>query len=364
MSKNTQHIKRLIRREAQHLFTIKSSPRPWHLVVTAALTMSLSIFLGAFYDQLPTGVLVSLGSMIILNQPAKGTVCQRQILLFVLGVIMVSSFSLGLVAQNVPHYRMPLFTLMTFTIVVLGRYLRLPPPAGMFILMASVIAIFMPVPWADMPYKIAAVAVGSIWAWIVALIYNVFVVQKVTAPIPQGYEQGLITESLIVTTFVVFALEVAVVFDMPYPYWVPVSSYIIMQGTHLRTMWVKQLHRILGTGIGVFVAWFLLSLSLSYTAIALVIFMMFIWIETMVVRHYALAVIMITPLTIFIAEYGRGDSSMVNAGVMAYQGIIQARFLDTIVGCGIALLGGVVMHAKWVTKPLMSLENSLFKKNS
>lgn len=359
-----QRLKQLAKDEADHLFTLKPKVRPWYVGVVAALTIASTIFFGALFGELPTGVLASLGAMIFLNQPASGNVRQRQKLLFLLGVVMVSSFSLGLVAHNIPIIRMPLFAFICFSMVIMGRYLRLLPPGGMFILMASVIAIFMPVGWAEMPTKIAVVAAGSLYAWLVSLFYNLWIVRPDSKPVATNYryERGLLTESIIVSAFVVLALEVALWLDMPYPYWVPVSSYIIMQGMQLRTMWIKQLHRILGTAIGVVVAWFLLSLSLSEIGVAVAIFMMFVWIETIITRHYALAVIMITPLTIFIAEYGGGSPELSSAASGAYQAIVQARFLDTLLGCVIALLGGVVMHSTWLRKPLVTLEAKLFKK--
>lgn len=89
-----------------------------------------------------------------------------------------------------------------------------------------------------------------------SLFYNLWIVRPPAEYVDpsHGYQLGMVTESLIVSAFVVLSLEVALWLDMPYPYWVPVSCYVIMQGMQLRTMWIKQLHRILGTGIGVFVA--------------------------------------------------------------------------------------------------------------
>ncbi|PNK60625.1 FUSC family protein [Psychrobacter sp. FDAARGOS_221] len=358
----TQRIKELAQREAEHLFTLQPIKRPWHLIVTAAMTIASTIFIGAIFDQLPLGIMASLGAMIILNQPSTGNLYQRQGLLFVLGLLMVGSFSMGLVAHNLPMVRTPIFVVITFVIVLLSRYLRLTPPSGMFILMAAVIALFMPVSWAQMPFHIGIVSLGAIFAWGSSLVYNLIMVRPDPMPAPKRrkYEQGLITESVVVTTFVVLALEVALWLDMPYPYWVPVSSYIIMLGTHLRTMWIKQLHRIIGTAIGIVVAWFLLALPLSNMGVVLAILLMFLWIEGIIARHYALAVIMITPLTIFIAEYGGGQSDIAGLGPMAYRGIIEARFLDTVLGCLIALLGGVVMHSTWLRQPLMSFEAKLF----
>lgn len=360
-----QRIKGLIKGEVDHLLKLKPHVRPWYVGVMAALTIASTIFVAALFDHLPIGILASLGAMIFLNQPSSGNLQQRQRLLFFLGIVMVTSFSLGLVAHNLAWIRLPIFAIIAFFMTIIGRYLRLPPPGTMFILMASVIAIFMPVGWSDMLPKIAIVAAGAIYAWLVSFLYNLCIVRPDAKPVSRDYhyQPGLLTESIIVSTFVVLALEVALWLDMSYPYWVPVSCFIIMQGMHLRTIWIKQLHRILGTGIGVFVAWILLSLPLSDIGVSITIFLLFAWIETIITRHYALAVIMITPLTIFIAEYGRDYPGLSNAASTAYQGIIQARFLDTLLGCLLALFGGVAMHSDWLRRPLVNLESKIFKNN-
>jgi len=61
-------------------------------------------------------------------------------------------------------------------------------------------------------------------------------------------------------------------------------------------------------------------------------------IELMVVRHYALAVMLITPLTILLAE-----ATTLGHGSAAH--LIQARFLDTLLGCLVGLAGGVCLHS-------------------
>ncbi|AWT48183.1 FUSC family protein [Psychrobacter sp. YP14] len=357
-----KRLKQIAKREAEHLFTVRPSAKPWHVSLSAALIIASTILIGALYHNLPMGILASLGAMIILNQPVAGSLRQRQGLLLLMGIIMVLSFSVGLIAHQVQLLKWPLFTLLCFIVVAIGRYMHLPPPGSMFVLMASVIAIFMPGGWEDMPGRIGVVAAGALYAWVMSLFYNLAVVGVASEPAPSKhyYELGLITESLIVCFFVVLSLELALWLDMPYPYWVPVSCYIIMQGMQLRTMWIRQLHRVLGTGIGVFVAAFLLSFSWSNVGVALVIFCLLLWIETLVSRHYASAVIMITPLTIFIAEYGK-SAAHTEVGAMAYQGIMQARFLDTLLGCVVALLGGVVMQSTWLRRPLMTLEAKVFQ---
>jgi len=53
---------------------------------------------------------------------------------------------------------------------------------------------------------------------------------------------------------------------------------------------------------------------------------------------YALAVIFITPLTIFLAE-----ASQLGHGAPA--ALLQARLLDTVLGSVVGLLGGVCLHS-------------------
>jgi len=94
------------------------------------------------------------------------------------------------------------------------------------------------------------------------------------------------------------------------------------------------------------VAWALLSLPLNVWTLSLVMMALSFGIETLVVRHYASAVALITPLTIFLAEaphLGQGYPSAV----------IQARFVDTVIGAFIGVLGAVLLHNQRI-RPLLS----------
>lgn len=383
-----------LQQELAVLTTINSSSRPWHLPLLAALTISLPVFIAAFFGELALGIQASLGAMIVLNLPTTGSLWSRQVTLLACGIAMLASFGLGLLAHDLPSIRLPVFALITLLLVVGGRYWRLAPPAGLFMMMAGAIALFMPVSWAQILAKLAVVASGSALAWLLAGLYNLLLLAansralnkqgaamvstqqsmltdkaESSAPPPSpletvGYQSGLVIESLIVTSFVVLALSVALLLQLSQPYWVPVSCFIIMQGMHLRTMWIKQLHRLLGTTIGIGVAWGLLALTLPPWGVAMAIFWMILWIETMIVRHYGLAVILITPLTIFIAEYGSGHAAVGSVAQLdlAYQALIASRLVDTALGCVIALMGGVLMHSRWVRERLLSLEQAVVRR--
>jgi uncharacterized membrane protein YccC len=125
---------------------------------------------------------------------------------------------------------------------------------------------------------------------------------------------------------------------MERPYWVPVSCLAVIQGVSLRAVWNRQLHRVLGTGVGLMLSWGLLMLPLNPWSVSLTMIVLAFVIESTVVRHYGFAVVFITPLTILLAEaatLGHGDPAA----------LIEARLLDTVLGCMVGLIGGVCLHS-------------------
>ncbi|HTO05410.1 MAG TPA: FUSC family protein, partial [Opitutus sp.] len=123
-------------------------------------------------------------------------------------------------------------------------------------------------------------------------------------------------------------------------YWVTVGRVAVLQGTTLRAVWNRQIQRVVGTAAGMLLTWGLLSLPWGpWSVCALVMALTFI-IEMLVVRHYALAALFITPITIILAEspnLGTASEESINA-------LIWARFLDTVLGCAVGFVGGMCLH--------------------
>lgn len=83
----------------------------------------------------------------------------------------------------------------------------------------------------------------------------------------------------------------------------------------------------------------LLELPLSPWSLPLMIMVLTFIVETLVVRHYGLAVIFVTPMTLLLA-----DASLLGHGSAG--SLLQARLLDTVAGSFAGLLGGVVLHTQ------------------
>ncbi|MGP5210915.1 FUSC family protein [Psychrobacter alimentarius] len=355
-------IKILLSGELSHLLTVNRSKRPWHMPIIAAIAISFPVFVGAYFDALPSGIKASLGAMVILNTPLVGKLPYRLVTVMAWGFAMSLCFALGLMAQHIPALILPIFTLMAFGVVILGRYYRQPPPAGLFILMAGAIALFIPLPLEDILPATGLVMLGSGFAIVLSLLYSLFLLAtRPSTPTPTySYEPDTIAESIIVAGFVSLALFVTLVLNLSNPYWAAVSCFLIIQGIHLRTVWIKQIHRLLGTMVGVGLAGWMLSWNLSIWGVALTVLIMMLFIENLVDRHYGLAVIFITPLTIFIAEYGSG----LPLSEQGYQVVMRARLYDTAIGCLVGLAGGVVMHSTNLRMPLRRMENWLLARFS
>ena len=92
-------------------------------------------------------------------------------------------------------------------------------------------------------------------------------------------------------------------------YWVPVSCLAVIAGATLRAVWNKQLQRILGTALGLLLAWGFMALPFNPWLIAAMVMVLTFIIETLVVRHYGVAAVFITPLTLLLPRRRRSASS-------------------------------------------------------
>lgn len=327
-----------IKQPLASLTTFKRNPRPWHMPLFAAIAISFPVMVGAYLGDLPMGLLASLGAMVILNLPYVGSLLFRMTAVLACSFGMVASFAVGLVAHSLPVLTIPLVLCVSFWITLFSRYYKLLPPAGLFIIMSSAIALFMPIKTAQIPQLIGVVALGSLFAGMVAFLYSLLLIyNKPVPPVPAPAPvHEILGDTFIVSVFIALSLLVAMLLNMPKPYWVPMSCYVIIQGMNFQSIWIKHIHRIVGTAIGMLLAWLLFSLHLSDMGVALCMFGMIFCIETFVVRNYAAAVIFVTPLTIFLAEYSAVHPS-------AIDDIVITRFWDTVLGCTIGVLGGSVI---------------------
>lgn len=331
----------LMQAELRHLTTINASDRRWQMPFAAALASGLPLLVGAYFDHMDYGLISSLGGLVFLYLP-ETPMYHRMVLLMASAFAMIASYALGVISHFFPPLMMLVLTFTAILVTMLCRYYNLSPPGSLFFIMAASIGAYSPGEVMQVPLKVGLLTMGSLLACLIAFFYSVFMLRRVppkpVTPLPPATFDFVVFDSIIIGAFVGISLALAQALQLEQAYWVPVSCLAVIQGMSLRAVWNKQLQRVIGTGVGLLLAWGLLSLPLEKWSISFVMIMLAFLIEVLIVRHYAIAAIFITPMTILLVEASTLGHASPNV-------LIQARFFDTVLGCLVGLAGGVCLHS-------------------
>lgn len=334
-------LRELVREELRQLMTVQASDRVWQMPVAAALASGLPLLIGAYFDRLNFGLVSSLGGLVFLYLPGT-PMHHRMVSVMVCAFGMVGCYTIGVMSQLFPILMMPAIVFTAILTTMVCRFYGLGPPGSLFFIMAASIGAYSPVPMGRVPHMVGLVTMGCLLACLIGFFYSLYLLRlrapKPVAPLPVPSFDFVVFDSVVIGVFVGISLALAQALQLQKAYWVPVSCLAVIQGVSLRAVWNRQLHRIIGTSFGLLVAWSLLLLPLGKWSISLTMMALTFIIEFTVVRHYALATIFITPLTILLAEaatLGHGSPSA----------LVQARFFDTVLGCLVGFAGGICLHS-------------------
>jgi uncharacterized membrane protein YccC len=360
-------IKPWLQREWRDLLAVKSSDRPWQMPVAAAMSAGLPLMVGVWWDRLDQGLIASLGGLAFLYLP-ETTFRHRMLQMLACGAALTGCFALGSISHLTGALLVLILTLATILITIISRYFALGPPGSLFFIMVASIGAYIPAGISPWYVQATAMGSGALLAWVIALIYSVFLLRH-RQPKPKPQRQSntldfLILEPCIIGFAVGVSLAVAELAQLQKPYWVPVACLAVVQGATMRAVWNRQLHRMVGTTLGLLLAWAILALPLDKWSIVILVMTLMFLVETLVVRHYALAAFFITPMAILLTEARMMDHSLAGA-------VIVERFYDTILGTTVGLVGGACLHhprirealRKWL-QPLYRLANKMTAGNS
>lgn len=327
--------------EWRHLTTINASDRRWPMPFAAALASGLPLLVGAYFNHMDYGLTSSLGGLVFLYLPAT-PLSHRMVMLMACAFGMTACYALGVMSHQVPALMMPVLVFTAILVTMVCRFYNLSPPGSLFFIMAASIGAYTPGDVLQIPLKVGLLTMGALLACLIAFFYSVCTLRqqppKPAQPLPVPTFDFVVFDSVVIGAFVGISLALAQALHLQKAYWVPVSCLAVIQGMSLRAVWNRQLQRIIGTGIGLLVAWTLLMLPLDAWRMCGVMIVLTFIVETMVVRHYGLATVFITPLTILLAEAA-------TLGHGSVGDLMQARFMDTLLGCLVGLIGGVCLHS-------------------
>ncbi|HSV78935.1 MAG TPA: FUSC family protein [Ramlibacter sp.] len=327
--------------ELRQLAILGRSNRPWQQALAAAVAAGLPIFIGAWYGALPSGLVASLGGLVFLYLPGTA-LSHRMAWLMACGFGLVAGFTLGILSHVHQPLTIPVLAVITTLVTMVCRFYAVPPPGSLFFVMAAAIGAYTPAQGGAALMNVGLVAMGSVLGLGIAFLYSLHALRRtapVAAPAPNPSFDEVVLDSVVIGAFVGLSLAVAQLLQLPRPYWVPVSCLSVIQAASLRAVWDRQLHRIAGTALGLLLFWAIAAtVPLTPWSVAAVLTLLSFLIEMLVVWHYGLAVVFITPLTMLLAE--APELAMASTA-----GLMRARMVDTVLGCLAGLAGGACLHS-------------------
>jgi uncharacterized membrane protein YccC len=328
------------------LLALSDHKRPFGFLLTVALAIGGPVLLGVWFGHFATGVGAAIGglSCVYLRQTPLP---QRMLTMASVTFGFCISFTVSLLAAFDPWLMAFALGVVAFWATFICRYYLVPPPGSFFFILVACIASAIPFDITLVAERAGLLLFGCIGASMLALVYSLiqisraridgnYVIESSDATEPRI--AAIFLESVTIAFFISLSYLLALWLGFDRPYWVPISCAAILQGVSFRAVYHRNIHRIVGTAIGMGLAWVIFSLEPSLWMLAWLILLLSFVIEILVTRNYGYAVIFVTPLTIILAEAANASQD-INA-------VILLRMTNVVLGSAVGFLGGWLLHQK------------------
>lgn len=350
----TSVYQRFLRKELPKFFQLKPSNRSWHIPILAGLAVGIPLLTGYFFNDVRTALTASLAGLVILYIPTKGNIMEIMVSMFVSCFGMIIAHSLGFIL-SFNSIAAPIgFGVFSMIAYYVSRYFNLKPPGSFFFIMIASMAIGLPHEFKDIPKSIGIFTIGTLNAVVLTFLYSIIFLRKkseLEAPSTFTVNHHVnLAESAIIGIFMMLSIFIGKIFKLDYPYWIPISCLAVLQGVNSYHIWKRGLHRIIGTLTGLFIAWAIFSYVKNPLYICICIIALQIIVELLIVRHYALAVVFLTPMGILLAETGSPQS-------LDPDHLLKMRFIEILIGSVLGGIGGWFLHNEQLRSRLKKFEN-------
>lgn len=319
--------------------------RRWHLALQAALIMAVPVVALALAGRSDIALFAATGAFAVLY---GGQMSPRErarfvplvaIIMFVAAALGVASAALGHVATSIG------IVLVTVAAAALCYGWRVGPPGPIFPVLVFGLSAHLTDATAthriaDPVVYLTVVAASVCFAWLVTLAAWAFA--------PDRREPARTLRAMLpgprwdaeACTLLVRAVAVALVgagsalyIDPPRAYWIVCAGLAVVGLRAGRRITLRRgIHRAVGTVLGAGVYLALAWVAWPVAVLGLILGLLQFAIELVVVRHYALALCLITPLVLLI----------IGAGGASGWGLALERVIDTFVGVAIGVLAGLL----------------------
>ncbi|KQM45873.1 FUSC family protein [Chryseobacterium sp. Leaf201] len=331
-----------------YLLEFKQTERKWHFPVLAALCIGSCLFIEYFLGKPGYGSLSSLGALTILYF-TSAPITQRMVHLAICAFGIVFSFTISSFFSFNVYAAAFSLGVISFLAHFLTSYFKMPPPGNFFFIMVAAMASTFTFDLELIPTRVGLVAMGAILSCSLAFLYSVFIEKSKVVTVPRRtFNKRRYTkfvESTIIGFFMALTLITGHLLKFNNTYWISIAAVAIVQGRNFEHVRQRNMHRILGTFIGIALAWLILWFRPEKIIMIVIITVLQFIIELLIVRNYGFAVAFITPLTILLAETGSEVYHPVEQ-------LMHARLLDTIIGSLIGLAAGFFLHHQQIINNL------------
>lgn len=325
------------------LFAFAPSRGPrWPLATQAALGIALPIAIMTLLGQAPLGYIAASGAFTVLYAGSAAVVDRARILPLV-GLALVVCAALGiLVAGNALVVGIGVVVVATVS-AALAFAFRLGPPGPLFfVLVYGLSAHVVGTGAIDPLIYLAALAGGCVFSYLIALTPLALgrirsiparpLRELLPGPALTSASRMLLLRVVIVS---IVGVLLGLVVDPERTYWIVGSAVaVIGVAAARRAAFQRGLHRMLGTVVGAGIYILLALLHPAGIWLALLLGALQFSIELVVVRHYALALVFITPLVLLLTGAATGSIGSLD--------VAGERIVDTLVGAVLGAASGVL----------------------
>ena len=337
-----EFIKNFINEERSVIFKMKKTDRKPEVPFIAALCAGIPLLFAYFTNRIDMAMPLALSAFIFLYLPSRTTVANKLVTILICAFGFSVAFLVGLLSSFNPWVHALSIGVLAFIVHWINSTFNRVPPGSFFFIMIATMAGAVPFNLISIPEKMGYMSIGITFVCLVGLLYAIFkqdnpLEKKEKIELTATQKSENVVDSLLIGFFIFLSMLVGKIFDFHNSYWVAISCLAVMQGFSIYHIWQRGIYRLIGTLLGVGFCWLLLQFLNSPLQVIFCIIILQYIVEVLIVRHYALAVIFITPLTILLGEIGKDSLEHVNH-------LMYIRFIDISVGCLIGVLGGFIIY--------------------
>lgn len=323
------------------LFALSPSRGPrWPVATQAALGITVPIAVMSLLGQAPLGYVAASGAFTVLFAGSAPAVDRIRVLPFIAaGLITVAA--LGAAVAGNPWLVSVGVVLVAVVSAALCFGFRLGPPGPLFFVLVFGLSahVVASSPIAPLVY-VAALVAGCLFSLAVAAAPLVLPRvrargRRSLADLLPGPAMDADARMLLLRVALVAVIGVllGLVIDPTRTYWIVGSAVAVIGVAAARRAAVERgMHRMLGTVVGAGVYALLALLHPSGLWLAVLLGALQFTIELVVVRHYALALVFITPLVLLLTGAATGEIGSMDVAL--------ERIVDTVVGAALGAASG------------------------